>query len=420
MRIGSRSFSRRPQIACSLNFTSRFTPFSFLLFHSFLSWYILLLRLSEVLCTRMRYSVLDNGHVIFRYADPDNGSEFHVQVLCPLPSRLHERQAEILKLHRAWARGFRIPPSDESYQRYCDTRFDLLAAYQYAGQSLDAAVLHSHLMTWFFVFDDIMDIDHGQDEDLRTFRSELCKRHLEILSGAAADDRDTRCILAFYDFLQQVKALARGERSFWNDRMVHHLKEYVQGAYWESLIGPTTDANANTALYLQVRHMAVGVAPCLDLMALAAGIPGKPFSDNYYVQRLERMAINYSIWVNDLAGLNRDLKRGLGNIIFTLMRDHSLDFAEATRMVGRMCDGELVAFLQVEKQLPMLLGPEFEKNRTGYEAYIGVMKRWMRGLLDWSARSDRYQRLDVDMALQNKSLIRKASNKPQKADRSGT
>ncbi len=355
------------------------------------------------------YTVLDNGDVVFRYRNPQDNSDFAVQVHCPLPSRLHEEHTRIREQHRAWAQHFQIPPSKENYQRYCDTRFDLLAAYQYAGQPVEAAIIHSHLMTWFFVFDDIMDIDHGRDEDLRTFRSDLCRRHLAILDGAAADDRDTRCIQAFYDFLREVQSLSKAGLSFWNDRMLHHLKEYVLGAYWESLIGPTTDANANTALYLQVRHMAVGVAPCLDLMAIGAAVPGKPFSDNYYIQRMERMAINYSIWVNDLAGLNRDLKRGLGNIIFTLQRDHSLGLADAARMVARMCDAELAAFMQVEKQLPMLLGEEFDRNSAAYEAYLGVMKRWMRGLLDWSARSDRYQRLDVDMALQNRTLIRRTS-----------
>jgi hypothetical protein len=353
--------------------------------------------------------VLDNGDVVFRYQNPLDTSVFEVQVHCPLPSRIHQEHAEIQKQHRTWARSFHLPPSEEGYQRYCDTRFDLLSAYQYAGQPFESAVIHSHLMTWFFVFDDIMDIDHGQDEDLRTFRSELCKRHLALLAGAAVANGDTRCIHAFYDFLMKVETLSRAGLSFWYDRMLHHLREYILGAYWESLIGPTTDTNANTAFYLQVRHMAVGVAPCLDLMAIGAAVPAKPFSNNYYVQRMERMAINYSIWINDLAGLNRDLKRGLGNIVFTLQRDHVLSLIDAARMVGRMCDAELVAFLQVEKQLPMLLGEEFDENRAGYEAYLCVMKRWMRGLLDWSARSDRYQRLDVDMALQNKILIRRTS-----------
>ena len=373
-----------------------------------------------LLVNEAKYTVLDNGDVVFRYIHPDDRSAFEVEIRCPLTSRLHERHAEILERHRAWARRFQIPPSEESFQRYCDTRFDLLAAYQYAGQPLDAAVVHSHLMTWFFVFDDIMDMDHGQDEELKTFRTELCKRHLEILGGAAAGDGDTRCIRAFSDFLAQVKALSGPEFTFWYERMLRHLKEYVLGAYWESVIGPTTDANANTALYLQVRHMAVGVAPCIDLMALGAGIPTSPFADNDYILRMERMAINYSIWVNDLAGLNRDLRRGLGNVIFTLQRDHALSLVDATRMVGRMCDAELIAFLQMEKQLPLLLGREFERNRAEYEAYIAVMKRWMRGLLDWSARSDRYQRLDVDMALQNKTLIQRTSKALQKTGESGS
>ena len=117
------------------------------------------------------------------------------------------------------------------------------------------------------------------------------------------------------------------------------------------------------------------------------GSPEKPLADNFFIQRLERLAINYSIWVNDLAGLGRDMKRGLGNVIFTLQRDHDLSLTEATRMAARMCDTELAAFLEVERQLPMLLGADYDKDKTAYDAYVGVLKRWMRGLLDWSARS---------------------------------
>jgi hypothetical protein len=358
-----------------------------------------------------RYSVLDDGSVIFRYTDAREEPPFEVRVLCPLTSKLHERHAEIQEQHRHWAKAFDLAPSERIYRNYCDTRLDLLASYQLYDLPLEAAVIHSHLMTWFFFFDDTMDIDHGLEGEARSYTSRLCTRHLEILDNALPEDSDPGCIHAFYDFLKKVMQLGAGQQAYWFERMKHHLREYVLGAHWENLIGPTTDKNANTALYLQVRHMAVGVSPCLDLMALAAGVPGKPLVENFFIQRLERLAINYSIWVNDLAGLGRDMMRGLGNVIFTLQRDHGLSLTEATRMAARMCDAELAAFLEVERQLPMLLGADYDKDKTAYDAYAGVLKRWMRGLLDWSARTDRYQRLDVDMALQNDTLIRQASRK---------
>ncbi len=356
-----------------------------------------------------KYSVLDDGRVIFHYLEKQNQPSFEVQIHCPLPTRLHEKHAEIREQHRQWARSFGIPPSDGSYERYCATRLDLLASYQCHDLPLEAALVHSHLMTWFFVFDDVMDMDHGLEDEVKCYVASLCKRHLDILNNVIPDETDSRCIHAFHDLLRKAGQLSGDKHRYWYDRMLHHLREYVLGAYWESLIGPTTDANANTPLYLQVRHMAVGVAPCLDLMAIGSRIPGRP-AQNLFIQRLERLAINYSIWVNDLAGLGRDMNRGLGNIIFTLQRDHSLSLPEATRMVARMCDSELEAFLEIEKQLPMLLGEDYAKDKGSYEAYIVVLKRWMRGLLDWSARTERYQRLDMDMALQNDRLIRRASN----------
>jgi len=47
-------------------------------------------------------------------------------------------------------------PNDETYGRYCDTRFDLISAYQYYDLPLEAAVTAAHLMTWLFVLDDVM------------------------------------------------------------------------------------------------------------------------------------------------------------------------------------------------------------------------------------------------------------------------
>jgi len=358
-----------------------------------------------------RYSVFDDGRVVFRYEGIPQGSPFEVEILCPLRSRKHADQEIILEQHRAWARRCDLLSSDESYQRFCDTRFDLLVAYQLYDLPVESVVIASDLMAWFFVFDDIMDIDHGQEPGIREYRTKLCKRHLDILNGAEPNEDDPRCIRAFSDYLQQVKMLSSERFSFWYERMKHHLREYVLGACWESHIGPTTGSNTNTPLYLQIRHMSVGVAPCLDLMAIIKRVPPGPFQENFFINRLERLAINYSIWINDLAGLGRDVKRGLGNVIFTLEKDHSLSLVDAARMVGRMCDEELKAFQELERQLPLLLGEVPEEDRAAYEAYIDVLKRWMRGLVDWSARSARYQRLDVDMALQNKALIRQASRK---------
>ena len=352
--------------------------------------------------------MVDDGRFLFRYKDPRDQKTFDVVINCPVPSRLHERHQMILERHRQWAADFRIPAGEEGFERYCDTRLDLLAAFQCNQLPLETAILHSHLMTWFFVFDDIMDIDHGLDEELRPLVSVLVKRHLQVLDGAIPGEGDADCVLAFYDIVKKVHDLSHGPSDLWQKRVIHHLREYVLGANWESMIGPTTDANTNTPLYLQVRHMAVGVAPCLDLMAMGAGITAEPLVHNFFIQRLERLAINTSIWINDLAGLGRDLRSRLGNIVFTLQRDHSLSLVEAARMVGRMCDAELQAFLMLEQQLPVLLGDAYDEHHESCDAYVGVLKQWMRGLLDWSARTARYQRLDVDMSLQNDTVIRQA------------
>jgi hypothetical protein len=357
------------------------------------------------------FAVHPDGRVTFRFKNFETGAPFIVEILCPIPSQPHQEQARLRELHRAWARKFDLMPDPESFARYCATRFDMLIGYQYHGWSLEAAAVASHLMTWFFVFDDNMDMDHDLDPDGKHYTAALARRHLDLLEGDRAREGDPGVILAFDDFLRQVRELAGDRHQFWYRRMVYHLREYVYGTLWESAIGPTTAARANTAMYMQVRHMAVGVAPCHELMAIASAIDPRPIEHEFFLRRIERLAINYSIWINDLAGLNRDQKRGLANVIFTIQKDHSLSLEEAARMVGRMCDGELEAFFQLERQMPILLEATWERDRRSLLAYNDVLRRWMRGLLDWSARSDRYQCLSVDMSLQSEATIREATSK---------
>ena len=354
---------------------------------------------------------VDGARVLFRYGCLHDEPPFELEICCPLAAGLHGEHERILEQHRAWARELHILPNSETYERYCDTRFDLISAYQYYDLPLEAAVTAAHLMTWFFVFDDVMDIDVSQEKDIRSYRKRLCDRHLELLAGATVSEDDPPVIVAFGDFLRRVRRLSDGDLHPWYERMAHHLREYVMGTHWESLIGPTTAANCNTPLYLQVRHMTVGVAPCFDLMAIAKRIPPGPLLADPFVRRMERLAINYSIWINDLAGLCRDVRHGLGNVVSTLQHDHALSAAEAVRTVARQCDAELDAFLEVERQLPRLLGDEFAESGAGYVSYVDVLKRWMRGLVDWSARSARYRRFDVDMTLQNGTSIRQASRR---------
>jgi hypothetical protein len=354
-----------------------------------------------------RFEVSSTGDVVFFYLDPAANSPFRVAISCPIPSAMHSEASTLRESHHAWARRFRVLPTERAFERFAATRFDELIAYQSHGWPVESAMVSCNLMTWYFVFDDIMDMEHNLDDTGKRYALALCKRHIELLDGARAEAHEPEVVQAFDDYLHQVRALGGGHpgTDVWYRRMVHHLKEYICGTSWEAAAGPMTASRVNTAMYMQVRHMTVGIEPCFDLMALIAGVSPEPIQGNFYLARLARLAVNHGIWINDLAGLNRDIRCGLANVVFTLQRDHSLSLPEAARMVGRMCDEELLAFEQLVEQLPLLV-VDYEQNKAAIDGYVDVLRRWMRGLVDWSARSDRYQRLDVDMSLQTDETIK--------------
>jgi hypothetical protein len=109
-----------------------------------------------------------------------------------------------------------------------------------------------------------------------------------------------------------------------------------------------------------------------------------------FVRRMEQLNINYNVWINDLLGLNRDQRDGLHNTILILRNEFGLSLEQATRMSAHHSDQELRAFLNIERELPRLLGETWRSEAANIAAYGEVLKGCMRGLVDWTASSHRY------------------------------
>src|SRR6185503_10703737 len=110
-----------------------------------------------------RFEVSSTGDVVFFYVDPDTNRPFHVSISCPIPSVLHGETAALREIHRGWARRWSLLPTERAFERFATSRLDELVAYQCHGWPVESTAVSCNLMTWYFVFDDIMDMDHNLD-----------------------------------------------------------------------------------------------------------------------------------------------------------------------------------------------------------------------------------------------------------------
>ncbi len=332
-----------------------------------------------------------DGTVVFEVHDYQTGHDFVAAMHCPLRSGRHPREAELQQEHRRWAREQELFAAAD-YARFCAARFDVLVSAQCHMLPLYGAIVVSHFMTWVFAFDDAQEGRHALGSAGTETNRRAARRHLEILDGDHPRADDPRLVFAFVDMLDQVCSLGDGRCDPWYERFADHLRMYLTGTVGEGILAPSV--RLNTALQWQVRWLTIGVLPAIKVAASAQRLPPAFLTRDWWVQRMDRLCVNYNIWVNELLGLDRDQRCGLGNTVLILRDEYRLSLEEATRRTAHHSDQELRALLEIERRLPELVGEAWPSVAADMSAYGDILKGCMRGLVDWTATSARYRGSD--------------------------
>jgi hypothetical protein len=339
---------------------------------------------------------LPDGTVTFEVHDDSSGVLFRDSIHCPLPSGRHPQALELRQAHRAWVRNHDLLADDADDERFCAARFDLLVSAECHRISLEAALVVSQLMSWFFVFDDGQERRHAADPAGTESSRRATRRHLDVLAGDTPRSSDSKLLFAFADFLNNARALGDGEIDPWYRRLQVHLKDYIVATHGEGIL--TVPAAHNSALHSQIRMPGSGILPGCDIAASAQRLPHDVIARDVFVQRLDALCVNCLIWINDLFGLARDARYGGANTILVLRNEHALSLKEATRVVAHRFNQEMRAFLEIERALPRLAGKDWPTVAASATEYCEILKNCIRGFLDWSVVSDRYLRR-ADMAI---------------------
>jgi len=300
------------------------------------------------------------------------------------PAALNDQVEQAHAHTLTWAVTFQlVQPQSKQLARLNKARLAWIAARLNPDFTLNQLTLFTDWLTWLTCYDDLCDGgDRGHDP---AAWGVLIQRLMAVVRDQRQPPPTDPFACALADLCQ---CLRRQTGTGWLDRFASDLKQAFQANRWETAVR-ASGAVPDLATYIKMRPLTSAIAPCLDLMALCAGVdPQAAWLDHAYLKQLTLLASNHICWVNDLFGLAREIKENnQHNLVLVLQQEYQLTLQTAVDQAVALCNAELKAFFALAK----LFATEEEGKAADCQRYIHRLQTWLRGNLDWYTETERYQ-----------------------------
>lgn len=307
---------------------------------------------------------------------------------CPFPGTVNEH---VVTVHRGsvdWVRRFGLLPNEQSLQLFDAIGIGRLAARTHPDCSPNELQLISDWHAWLFILDDLRD-----DSELNSNPEKLSimdHRFLDILEGKAPDERDQPLALALHNLRERLCEYLGVRRlsNVWMRRFIRTVKESFEASLWEAANrarGTTPDVES----YVRMRPLTGGLSIITGLTEIIEGshLPHE-VREQSVVRHLTDASHNIVCWANDILSLDKELKRGEVNNLVLVLRDaEALTLQQAVDRATKMYEAEVQAFIELEARLPSF-GTALD---AALGRYVSLLRARIRGVLDWSYESVRYQ-----------------------------
>lgn len=303
---------------------------------------------------------------------------------CPIPAAINTHVATVHTLSRQWCchMGL-VTAGDKQYQRLNAAKFAWLAGLTQPSISAADLKLTADWYTWLFFHDDVCDVTVvGRDpHQLATITNRL----FEILKGNTPTNQDPPLVRALYNICQRLTCRAN---SLWMQRFIDSVEQYFEGNLWEAT-NRQQSTTPDLATYTKMRLFTGGVTPCFHLIGVTQHIdPWSKFFEHPHVQQLITLANHHICWVNDIIGLEKEIKEGnMNNLVLVLQQEYQITLQEAIDRAVQMCNTKMERFLELEMNLPSYS----KREEIDLQRFVNGLRFWMRGHLDWYARTGRYE-----------------------------
>nr|BAP82214.1 terpene synthase [Streptomyces lactacystinaeus] len=310
---------------------------------------------------------------------------------CPFPSLTNPHAEEADRQSLAWLAHHRLLDGRlRQSDRIGRQRSGHLAARTNPEVSAGMLRLLSDWYVWLFAFDDgyCEDREHGHRPGPLARTTALLARVIDPDPPGArmSDDGLSGPAGAYARALREIRdrvaAQASPSQLF---RWECTVREYLSAQVWEA-----ANREAGTvpgpSEYVAVRRHAGATYTCLALVDIAAGheVPAAE-ADGPSLRRLRDLTANLVSWDNDLYSHAKETAGGQGrhNLVEVLARHHRCSPAEARRSAVAMRDAEMRAFIELSRTVRADGG----EAASAYARSLGL---WLRGHIDWSRGSSRF------------------------------
>ncbi|WP_051717860.1 isoafricanol synthase [Streptomyces megasporus] len=293
-----------------------------------------------------------------------------------------------------WLRDVALLRGESAFEEYDALRLERAMARFYPRATGEDLMLATDVNGWFFVFDDQFDGLLGRrPDDVARLLDSLTAVMDEVRPPAGASSNPL--VESFRDLWSRVND---GMPPVWRERFKRHWRGYLLAHHQEAL-NRSGSALPTLAEFLAARRHSIGIQPCLDLAERCGRYTLPPqLHGGSPLKEMRRITDDVAIFVNDIVSLDKELAVGdVNNTVILLHRTTGRTLEECVREICAAANERVVRFREHAASLPGLLAASGvpEELRACVEDYVDGMRNVMRGNLDWSLESRRYDATGV-------------------------
>lgn len=307
------------------------------------------------------------------------------EISSPFPYQVN-KHVERARAHlTTWARDIGLVRKDSARVRFDKADFGWFAAMVYPTASAAHLELMADWFAWLFLVDDQLD-DGGFGRD-----PDRVRRSVGLMSTVLENPGvRTPGVPAAISSLTELWARTVADAgAAWRQRFVGHLVECLEtAAVWE--VGNRVQGIVpDEETYVVKRRHTGAIYVCMDLIDIAEriDIPAHVYSSPQFRAVLDR-ACNVVVWTNDVYSLEKERSVGeVHNLVRVVEHHRGLGASAALAHVCAAITAETQHYLAGELELLRT----YPEHADVLVPCLAGMRTWMRGNLDWSTRTRRYQ-----------------------------
>lgn len=316
------------------------------------------------------------------------------EVFCPFPYRINPHVEQTRTHLTDWTRRTGLVHRESARKRFEKADFGWFASVVYPTASAAHADLMADWFAWLFLVDDQLDDGSvGRSPDYVRAVVARMRAVLESSDFGAGAVTDPDAPVAVSSLADLWLRTAVDATPAWRRRYIRHLDLCLStAATWEAhnrVAGIVPDE----ATYITNRRHTGAIYVCMDYIDIVErlDVPENIYATAQFGSALDA-ACNVVCWTNDVYSLEKERSLGeVHNLVLVVEHHRELGTAAAVEYVCAAISAETERFLVRERAL-LAAFPEYDAVLV---PYLAGMRTWMRGNLDWSSRSQRYEAASV-------------------------